>query len=266
MNLFEKDLIIHDQHFLTSPRALSILQNELEKLQLPKFNILEIGGGKGIVTKEIIDLQPLNFTCLEIDKALIPTLSILFNKTSYSLIHTDAITYLQSQSPSNSRIDIVLGNIPYSITQPLYTQMLFLQPKYILFLQSHKTSRTITEKKTKLSYLLQALYTIEIISTVQGDEFTPKAKTLSSIIKLKLREETQKSSFEQFLTQLTKRYNQQCNNACIYALSYVLHKGKREVKEKLSKYNIELTSTKLNVISNEEFINNVEIIKGRFFK
>ena len=43
-------------------------------------NILEIGPGDGALTKEIIKKKPNTFIAVEIDRSLMSTLQVLFNK------------------------------------------------------------------------------------------------------------------------------------------------------------------------------------------
>ncbi|MFT4244504.1 MAG: rRNA adenine N-6-methyltransferase family protein [Candidatus Woesearchaeota archaeon] len=262
--------VIYDQHFLNNSAILSsmisTLQEKILKQEIQKLSILEIGGGEGVLTKEIIALNPQEFVCVEIDENLITKLESLFSRDTHRLIHDNAINYLQNLKPSNFTFNVIIGNIPYSITQPLYTQLFFLTPQIAFFLQSHKTSRTILEKETKLSYLLNSLYELEITQIIKGENFTPPAKTLSSTLILTLRKDSDKTNFDTFLTLLTKRYNQQFNNSIVYSLAQLFGVGKKEIKLKLEKENVKLSSQKLNVISNEEFLGSIEQIKEVFFK
>lgn len=266
----KSDEVIYDQHFLNNKTILSsmisTLQEKILKQKIQELSILEIGGGEGVLTKEIIALNPKEFVCVEIDDNLIPKLDSLFSKDTFELVHDNAINYLQNLKPSNFTFNIVVGNIPYSITQPLYTQLFFLTPQIAFFLQSHKTSRTFLEKETKLSYLLNSLYELEITQIIKGENFTPPTKTLSSTLILTLREDSDKTDFDTFLTLLTKRYNQKFNNSIIFSLAQLLGVGKKEIKLKIQKENIKLSSQKLNVISNEEFITSIKHIKEIFFK
>ncbi|MCH8520234.1 MAG: hypothetical protein LAT82_05775 [Nanoarchaeota archaeon] len=295
-NLNNSSTVIFDQHLLNNPKIISTIISELtSKIESENnknsvinssnntqvINILEIGGGEGVLTKELLKLKPNSFTCLEIDDKMVDKLKPLFCNSnlnsssniystniispSYSLIHTNAISYLQSLNIHTFKYNILIGNIPYSITQPLYIQLLFLNPKIVLFLQSHKTSRTLLEKETKLSFLLNSIYEIKITQIIKGENFTPPAKTLSSTILLTLKSESDKCEFDKFLTFLTKRYNQQFNNSVVYSLAQLFDVGKKEIKLKLKEENIKLSLEKLNVISNEEFVKRIKEIKKIFF-
>lgn len=250
-----------DQHFLINKEILQIIVDEMGNIS--NASILEIGGGKGILTQEIIKKFPKKFTCVELDDSMILYLQQLFKSQIHNLVHEDAINYLKSLHEND--YEIIVGNIPYGITESLYTQLYFLLPKKVIFLQSHKTTRTLIEKKnTKQSLLINALYNIKCIEIVNGDNFEPIAKTKSSIIRLDKKNE--KNQYEKFLSELTKRYNQTFYNSCIYSLAKILEIGKKDVKSKLEEFNLEISKDKIDVISNEEFIQTIELIKNKFLE
>ncbi len=252
-----------DQHFLVDEEVLSVLKNQI--LNISSQKVLEIGGGKGVLTTEIIKQQPKEFTCVEIDSSMISSLKQLFDSSLYKLIKSDAIEFLKSKQKDS--FDFIIGNIPYGITESLYTQLYFLLPKSVLFLQSHKTTRTLIEKQnTKQSVLINSLYNLECIKIIEGDSFEPMAKTKSSIIKLELKTETDKSLEELFLSGLTKRYNQTFYNSCVYSLGNVLEVGKKEIKAKLIEDEILISNEKIDAISNEEFNLTINKIIKSFFK
>ena len=275
--------VIYDQHFLINSKVilkLSELLNSIfqdcEITTISNSSILEIGGGKGVLTQEIIKKNPKKFTCLEIDITMSEYLVPLFNylpnelhselpnKSPYSLHITNAIDFLSHLEVHS--FDCIIGNIPYGITQALYTQLYFLTPQRALFLQSHKTTRTLIEKNTtKQSQLIRALYSITCEEIVEGSSFEPIAKTKSSIVVLKLKSSEKRTKKESFLVELTKRYNQTFSNACIYSLAHCLNVGKKEIKQKLQENDVEVSNTKINIISNEEFNVTIGKIEEIFF-
>lgn len=256
------DSLRYDQHFLINEEILNLISQTIGDIS--NSSILEIGGGKGILTQKIIEKNPQYFTCVEIDEKMIQYLNPLFENFSYNLVHSNAIEFLQSRK--KEEFNIIVGNIPYGISEPLYTQFYFLLPKRIILLQSHKTTRTLTRKQnTKQSLLINALYSIECVEVIEGDNFEPIAKTKSSIIKLELKEESSKSTLENFLTQLSRRYNQTFYNSCVYSLAQTLGVGKKEIKEKIKTSNIYISKEKIDTISNEEFLKTLQEIKIYFF-
>lgn len=256
------NLLKYDQHFLINEEILDLISQTIGDMS--NSSVLEIGGGKGILTQKIIEKNPKSFTCVEVDSEMIQHLKPLFSNTKYNLEYSNAIDYLHKSL--REEFDIIVGNIPYGISEPLYTQFYFLLPKKIILLESHKTTRTLIEKQnTKQSILINVLYSIKCIKIVEGDNFEPITKTKSSIIKLKLREYSSKTEFEKFLTHLTKRYNQTFFNSCVYSLAQMLEVGKKEIKNKLKEFNIEISTKRIDTISNEEFIVTITKIEESFF-
>lgn len=250
-----------DQHFLINEEILNKIIEAINVLD--NESILEIGGGKGILTSKIIKQNPKLFTCVEIDSEMITHLQQLFNNSNHTLIHQSATEFLSTLK--QNEFDKIVGNIPYGITESIYTQLYFLQPKECVFLQSHKTTRTLIEKQdTKQAQIINALYNLDCVEIVEGDNFKPIAKTKSSIIKLTLKEEFLKTQFEHFLTQISKRYNQTFFNSCVFSLAKVLEVGKKEIKSKLKELNIDISKEKISQISNEEFNVTIKKIEETF--
>ncbi|MFP4402466.1 MAG: rRNA adenine N-6-methyltransferase family protein [Candidatus Nanoarchaeia archaeon] len=240
---------ILDQHFLNNTKILKTILDTINSVE--KHSVLEIGGGKGILTQKIIQKQPLEFTCVEIDEQLFKTLQPLFMDTNYTLLYENAITYLQQLQKDT--FSIIVGNIPYSITQALYTQLLYLLPQKCVFLQPHSFTQQLLESSTKQTQFINANYEVYCIQVVKGEHFTPKAKTTSSIVELKRKTNIDKSRIEKFISHISKRYNQQFNNAIIFSLAMTLQKGKKEIKNELKKHNIEISTSKVSIVSNQEF-------------
>lgn len=240
---------ILDQHFLNSTQILNTIENTIGTIF--HEDILEIGGGEGILTKKIIEKQPFSFTCVEIDEELFQALQPVFMNTKYILINENAITYLQGLK--QNQYSFIVANLPYSLTQAIYTQILYILPLKCVFLQPHSFTKQILENESKQAQFINSQYHFECIETVSGDKFKPHAKTTSSIIKLHLKDETSKNKKELLLTYISKRYNQQLNNAIIFSLAQLLQKGKKEVISIIENNNIQIPKTRVSVISNEEF-------------
>jgi len=116
--------------------------------------VLEIGPGRGMLTREILN-SPCSFLhIIEIDKTLAPFLEPLLKRheTRTSLIWGDVLTVnLKELSPSPTK---VLANIPYNITTPLIWQILeHLAPmgtkELILMLQLDLAERLCAKPGTK---------------------------------------------------------------------------------------------------------------------
>ena len=251
-----------DQHFLKNEKILEFISECIGNIS--KHKVIEIGGGRGALTKYIIEKNPKEFVCVEIDEKMIEQLVLIFESNNYSLIHENVLDYLKSLK--QGEVNVLVGNIPYSITQQLIVQLFFLVPQKVVFLQPHSTTKTLMNNETKQAQLLNALYSISCEKVVNGDNFEPLAHTQSSIMKLELKDKSSLLKKELFLIGLTKRYNQTFYNAVVYSLAEVLEVGKKEIKKKLEDQSILFPEEKLNVVSNEDFNNLVDKVDFFFNK
>ena len=170
------------QHFLTNENIASKLVNEITS----KENILEIGPGDGILTKYLIDKKLKNFYVSEIDIELINFLRKKFN--NIKILDGDFLK-LDLKKTFNSNLSII-SNLPYNIS----SQILFkiynsnsLVNEFVVMLQKEVAERINSKSGNKkfgiLSVLLQTFYDLRIVCDVEPNEFNPKPKVISTVIK-----------------------------------------------------------------------------------
>ena len=84
----------YGQNFLTNQ---SIVKEIIQAAEIKNNDeILEIGPGDGILTKEIINKNPKKFIAIEIDKSLKINLETLFKKKTnhkYEMLFKDALQF-----------------------------------------------------------------------------------------------------------------------------------------------------------------------------
>lgn len=176
------------QTFLVS----SIIANRLvSALELnPNDNVLEIGAGKGILTKRIADKAQRVFA-VEIDKQLIP---ILQNNTknfpNIEIINAD-ILQLDWQALGKVKI---IGNIPYHLSSPILFKLLEninLWDITVLTLQREFADRLLAQPKTKsygiITVLFEPLTIRKKLITIPPSAFKPQPKIVSTAIIIKKR-------------------------------------------------------------------------------
>ncbi|NLV26960.1 MAG: 16S ribosomal RNA methyltransferase A [Methanomicrobiales archaeon] len=107
-----------DQHFLTDPRIVARIADILD---ISGRRVLEIGPGRGILTRALLDRGAI-VTAIELDKKLIVSLSSDFytelKQGSLTIIAGDAV---KVPLPS---FEIVMANLPYSISSPITFRLL----------------------------------------------------------------------------------------------------------------------------------------------
>lgn len=179
------------QHFLTDPgisrRIAEALKNESE------YPVLEIGPGKGILTKEILKL-PDKFYAIETDDESIPYLEQNFPELKPNLIHGD---FLQMDFPEyfDNKLCLI-GNLPYNISSPILFKILDnkqLVDEAVFMLQKEVARRICADNNNKeygiLSVLIQTYYDTKYLFTVNEGSFFPPPKVKSGVFRLKRNEE-----------------------------------------------------------------------------
>ena len=155
-------------------------------------DILEIGPGDGVLTKEIIKKKPNTFIAVEIDRSLMSTLQVLFNKkkNNYELILADALKFDESSKFSNNFK--IISNLPYNISIPLLIKWIDqlkkipFANKMILMFQKEVAERILANKDSKkygrISVLCSSFYDIKKIVDVDKKNFFPIPKVNSTVL------------------------------------------------------------------------------------
>ena len=156
-------------------------------------DILEIGPGDGVLTKEIIKKKPNKFIALEIDRSLNDRLNVLFDKkknNNYELIFEDALKFDESSKFSNNFK--IISNLPYNISLPLLikwidqSKKLPFAHKMILMFQKEVAERilanTDSKKYSRITILCSSFYHIKKIIDVDKKDFFPIPKVNSIVL------------------------------------------------------------------------------------
>jgi len=179
------------QHFLKSEGIVNqiIKASELTK----KDVVLEIGPGRGVLTKELIK-KTEKVVAIEKDKKLFDFLQEKFKDTkNLELVHGDILKIEHWKLIENYKLKIenfkVVANIPYYITSRFLRNFLESekQPNLIvLMIQKEVAERIVAQPPhmSKLSVSVQAYGKPKIIEKVPKKYFSPRPKIDSAIIKI----------------------------------------------------------------------------------
>jgi 16S rRNA (adenine1518-N6/adenine1519-N6)-dimethyltransferase len=177
------------QHFLRDPR---VIQTILEAAELaPADRALEIGPGKGVLTEEL-GKRVSRLTAVELDRTLAPALQKRFaNQPHVNIIHQDFLkTDLDDLFPNSIPIK-VLGNLPYSITSPIFEKLL-AWPGWttgVFLIQREVGERMRSAPGSKvygvLSLAVQLFADVELVATVKPGAFVPPPRVHSVVIRLR---------------------------------------------------------------------------------
>ena len=152
-------------------------------------NVIEVGPGMGILTKEILKIDNINKKFIELDKECCDYLMNNFSEIQKDLINDDFLKFdLKKFNPPVS----IIGNFPYNIS----SQILFkvFENKEIIYemigmFQYEVAERICSNKGTKkygiLSVLIQAFFSVELLIKIKPESFNPSPKVNSAVIRIK---------------------------------------------------------------------------------
>ena len=169
---------IHDENFL----------NKLSRVILTdsKTNIIEIGPGKGALTKYLIKKRYKKIILIEKDYNLIKYLEDLKGENNKIIIvNADALN-LDLLDLNISQNSVIVGNLPFNISSQLLVKWTkfnywppFYQKMYLMF-QKELGERIIARENSKsygrISVLSQSRFNIKKLFTAPSGIFTPKPK------------------------------------------------------------------------------------------
>lgn len=178
------------QHFLTDP---GISRRIAEALNNPnELPVLEIGPGKGILTKQLLDIYK-EVWAVETDDESIPYLQEHFPQISDRLIHGDFLK-LNLREHFKGNLCIV-GNLPYNISSPILFAILDnkdIVEECSFMLQKEVARRICAPHGNKeygiLSVFIQTYFDANYLFTVNEGSFFPPPKVKSGVFRLTRKE------------------------------------------------------------------------------
>jgi 16S rRNA (adenine1518-N6/adenine1519-N6)-dimethyltransferase len=176
------------QHFLVNE---SIAKNIANSLQMSKDikNILEIGPGKGVLTKYLAE-QDINLKVVEADQDMVQYL------TSHKILNESQIIFLDFLKLNLHKVFdgepfLMIGNYPYNISSQILFKMVNskeMVPEMVGMFQKEVADRVVAPPGSKtygvISVLVQAYYEGKTIIDVAPGSFNPPPKVQSSVIRL----------------------------------------------------------------------------------
>lgn len=180
------------QNFLVDHNLLRCIVEDAAIL--PGENILEIGPGKGVLTKALLDSPCGRVDAVELDRRLAPFLEPYqqHHAQRFFLHWGDAVRFDYPSLPNPTG---VVANIPYHITTPLIWKLLEdLAPRglqrMILMVQKEAAERLMAPLRSKTRYplgvTLELMGTVKILRTVPPEAFRPIPRVDSALVRIDL--------------------------------------------------------------------------------
>jgi 16S rRNA (adenine1518-N6/adenine1519-N6)-dimethyltransferase len=152
--------------------------------------VLEMGSGKGILTKELLS-RAKKVIAVEKDQRLCTLLNNNFNTKKLKLIHGDFFDVSDKELELKD-VDIMISNIPYMLSSRTIEWLSQKRMQAVLCLQKefvdHMLAPEDTDNYSKLSVISSLSFSITKIMNVPRGNFRPIPKVDSAIIYLKPKE------------------------------------------------------------------------------
>ena len=174
------------QHFLTD---LNIARKIADAVS-GDSDVLEIGGGMGVLTQFLLERGDIRLWGIEIDRESIAYMREHFTEFAPRLEEGDFLKMdLRRRFPDGVS---VVGNFPYNISSQIFFKVLEnrdIVPQIVGMIQREVAQRIAEPPGSRtygiMSVLLQAWYDIEYLFTVNEGVFSPPPKVKSAGVRLK---------------------------------------------------------------------------------
>ena len=222
------------QHYMIDAVLIRFIVNsaELEKDDV----VLEIGYGKGALTKELA--KKCRVIAIDIENNV-------FDAKNVTFVEGNILTMFNSLYEKYS-FNKIVANIPYNISEPLM-KLIFKKHQeldLIVLTIGQNFANLSTGNNNRIGIIANRLYNIELLRTVKPKSFSPPPRVDSQVILL----EPKADASSKLYSQLVLLDDKKLKNALEAILT---NKTKREVKELTSN---SLFDKKLYELSNEEFL------------
>ncbi len=232
------------QHFLKNKE---VLKKIIEASELKDNDVVfEIGAGNGVLTRELAK-NVKKVIAVEIDESFKEELNRIDN---VQVIIGDAIEKIEMLS-----FNKIVANIPYVIVEPLFWKLIKINFDSCVLLIGENFYNLLNNKESKWSVINRIFFDIEKVMDVKKEDFEPKPKVNSVLIKIR-KNKNKLNKPDEFLREFLLQDDKKIKNALIYTLIRVKKITKKEAKEIIDKLGLsdEILEKYVNNLSNEDFI------------
>ena len=173
------------QHFLKDENICRQIVLALEQQAFQQ--LLEVGPGGGALTKYLLQLNNVDFKCVEVDDEKVQWLLQTYPQLKDKIIHK---SFLDINCPFEGAFTVV-GNFPYNISSQIVFKVLEWKATVecmIGMFQKEVAQRIVAAEGSKIygvtSVLVQAFFETHYLFEVDENAFNPPPKVKSAVIKL----------------------------------------------------------------------------------
>jgi len=211
--------------------------------------ILEIGTGKGNLTKKLSAAKPAKVISVELDTKIKPG---KFPK-NVEFIYGNGL-----DSAKDLDYNKIVSNIPYHISEPLFNTIIKKKPELCIFVTGKKFYDSLEQSTGRIPDGINSLYSLKKIMDVSKDDFIPSPRVDSVLFCLESKKQTQE---EKIISFIIEQDDKTVKNAAVETLKKVLNKtgsdARKTVAEKIPK---KLASKRVRHLSNVQWKTVKEIV------
>jgi len=155
-------------------------------VRTPGMQLLEVGPGGGALTKYLMQWLDIDYKAIEIDEEKVVYLHKTYPQLQGKIIMQDI---LKADVPFDGEFSVI-GNFPYNISSPILFKVLEWEPQVtevIGMFQKEVALRVASGPGSKvygiLSVLMQAFFSVEYLTDVHENCFTPPPKVKSGVLR-----------------------------------------------------------------------------------
>lgn len=175
------------QHFLTNDRVAQRIAESLTGHGNYK-QIVEVGPGMGMLTHFLLEM-PYETFVVEYDAESVAYLKGHYPKLQNHIIEADFLNY--NLESINTGPLAIIGNFPYNISSQILFKVFenyYKVPELVGMFQKEVAERVCSGPGNRdygiLSVLLQAWYKMEYLFSVDENQFHPKPKVQSGVLRM----------------------------------------------------------------------------------
>jgi 16S rRNA (adenine1518-N6/adenine1519-N6)-dimethyltransferase len=182
------------QHFLHDPAVIARIVAALEVR--PGEHLVEIGPGRGALTRELLRRADCTFDAIEIDRDLAARLGEEFTDAPRCELHqADALEFdFASLAARRGGPLRIIGNLPYNISTPLLFRLLGQSAAItdlLVMLQREVVARLAAQPGTKdygrLTVMLAPYLAVSKLFDIGPGAFQPPPRVWSAVVRLAVR-------------------------------------------------------------------------------
>lgn len=195
------------QNFLKDSSIINFIDHSIQKLYHTSWAkaLIEIGPGKGAITRKIYQFSKYFFVIEKDTRMLEHLLNLGLQEQQiifWDILETDIINLLKVDKLLENET-IIIGNLPYYITSPIFKHLFWKEnPKllgWFFMIQDEvwEKIRSDAKKKSYLWRLVNRAYHVEYVKMVPAKCFSPAPKVKSCLMRFTKKEKIEAIGYQQ---------------------------------------------------------------------